>query len=99
MIHFIRQMQAYTQLEVIACSWKALMEFFAKREGDLDAMIDAHQSYLDRMVKKVLLISSKAGKEVSLLSKQVYLALIVIARLGDLIDPSSGSLLNDPSVP
>jgi gamma-tubulin complex component 3 len=25
MIHFIRQMQAYCQLEVIECSWKALM--------------------------------------------------------------------------
>ncbi|KAG1755711.1 gamma-tubulin complex, component 3 [Suillus lakei] len=69
MIHFIRQMQAYTQLEVIECSWKALIEFFAKREGDLDAMIDAHQSYLDRMVKKVLLISPKAGREESLLTQ------------------------------
>ncbi|KAG2118763.1 gamma-tubulin complex, component 3 [Suillus discolor] len=69
MIHFIRQMQAYTQLEVIECSWKALMEFFARREGDLDAMIDAHQSYLDCMVKKVLLISSKAGREESLLTQ------------------------------
>ncbi|KAG1779706.1 gamma-tubulin complex, component 3 [Suillus placidus] len=69
MIHFIRQMQAYTQLEVIECSWKALMEFFARREGDLDAMIDAHQSYLDRMVKKVLLISPKAGREESLLTQ------------------------------
>jgi gamma-tubulin complex component 3 len=69
MIHFIRQIQAYTQLEVIECSWKALMEFFARREGDLDAMIDAHQSYLDRMVKKVLLISPKAGREESLLTQ------------------------------
>lgn len=77
MIHFIRQMQAYTQLEVIACSWKALMEFFAKREGDLDAMIDAHQSYLDRMVKKVLLISPKAGREVSLAREYLCLVLTV----------------------
>ncbi|KAG9317306.1 gamma-tubulin complex, component 3 [Chiua virens] len=49
MIHFIRQMQAYCQLEVIACSWKILTEFFHKREGDLDATIEAHRSYLDRM--------------------------------------------------
>ncbi|KAG1754022.1 gamma-tubulin complex, component 3 [Suillus paluster] len=69
MIHFMRQMQAYTQLEVIECSWKGLMEFFAKREGDLDAMIDAHQLYLDRMVKKVLLITPKAGREESLLTQ------------------------------
>lgn len=64
MIHFIRQIQAYCQLEVIACSWKILVEFFQKREGDLDAMIEAHRSYLDRMVKKVFLLSPKAGKEV-----------------------------------
>lgn len=67
MIHFIRQMQAYCQLEVIECSWKALMEFFNKKEGDLDAMIETHRSYLDRMVKKVLLVNSKAGREVYIL--------------------------------
>ena len=66
MIHFIRSMQAYCQLEVIECSWKVLTDFLAKREGDLDALIGVHQSYLDRMVKKVLLLSPKSGKEVSL---------------------------------
>jgi hypothetical protein len=65
MIHFIRQMQAYCQLEVIECSWKVLIDFMNKKEGDLDAMIDAHRTYLDRMVKKVLLLSSKTGKEVN----------------------------------
>jgi len=64
MIHFIRSMQAYCHLEVIECSWKILTEFLNKKEGDLDALIDAHRSYLDRMVKKVLLLSSKTGKEV-----------------------------------
>jgi gamma-tubulin complex component 3 len=64
MVHFIRQMQAYCQLEVMECSWKILTEFFHKREGDLDTMIDAHRSYLDRMVKKVFLLFPKAGKEV-----------------------------------
>lgn len=73
MVHFIRQMQAYCHVEVIECSWKALMEFFQEREGDLDAMIEAHRSYLDRMIKKVLLLSSKAGKEVSSYRKQVFL--------------------------
>ncbi|KAF8559126.1 gamma-tubulin complex, component 3 [Imleria badia] len=69
MIHFVRQMQAYCQLEVIACSWKILTEFFQKREGDLDAMIEAHRSYLDRMVKKVFLLFPKAGKEENLLTQ------------------------------
>ncbi|KAH7887757.1 gamma-tubulin complex, component 3 [Phlebopus sp. FC_14] len=69
MTHFIRQMQAYCQLEVIECSWKTLTEFFLKREGDLDAMIEAHRSYLDRMVKKVFLWSPKSGKEETLLAQ------------------------------
>ena len=42
MIHFIRQMEAYCQLEVIECSWKILLEFCTKKEGDLDALIEAH---------------------------------------------------------
>lgn len=69
MIHFIRQMQAYCQLEVIECEWKTLMEFMNRREGDLDAMIAAHRSYLDRMVNKVLLLSPKTGKEERVLSE------------------------------
>lgn len=64
MIHFIRQMQAYCQLEVIDCSWKELLDFVNKKEGDLDSLIEAHRSYLDRMVKKILLLSTKAGREV-----------------------------------
>ena len=68
MIHFIRQMEAYCQLDVIECSWKGLLDFIREKEGDLDALINAHRSYLDRMVKKVLLLSTKAGKEVHSIS-------------------------------
>lgn len=64
MIHFIRQMAAYCHLEVIECSWKSLMDFVNEKEGDLDALISAHRVYLDRMVKKLLLIGAKAGREV-----------------------------------
>ncbi|KXN89628.1 hypothetical protein AN958_05495 [Leucoagaricus sp. SymC.cos] len=63
MIHFIRQMQAYCRLEVIECSWMKLIEFLDKKEGDLDALIEAHRNYLDCMVKKIFLLSPKAGKE------------------------------------
>lgn len=66
MIHFIRQLQAYCQLEVVECSWKELMDFVNKKEGDLDGLISAHKTYLDRMVRKVLLISPKSGKEVTI---------------------------------
>ncbi|KAF8484717.1 gamma-tubulin complex DGRIP91/SPC98 component, partial [Russula ochroleuca] len=69
MIHFIRQMAAYCHLEVIECSWKALMDFVNEKEGDLDALISAHRVYLDRMVKKLLLIGPKAGKEENLLNQ------------------------------
>jgi len=67
MVHFIRQMQAFCQLEVIECSWQSLMEFTDKREGDLDALIQAHRTYLDRVVRKILLLSSKRDKEEILL--------------------------------
>lgn len=43
------------------------MDFINKKEGDLDALISAHRTYLDRMVKKVLLLSPKTGREVRLL--------------------------------
>ncbi|KAH9951715.1 gamma-tubulin complex DGRIP91/SPC98 component [Amylocystis lapponica] len=69
MIHFIRQMEAYCQLEVIECSWKVLLDFVHKKEGDLDALIDAHRAYLDRTVKKILLLSPKAGREENLLNQ------------------------------
>ena len=65
MVHFLRQMQAFCQLEVIECSWQSLMDFTDKREGDLDALIQAHRTYLDRVVRKVLLLNSKRDKEVS----------------------------------
>ncbi|KAI0751649.1 gamma-tubulin complex DGRIP91/SPC98 component [Daedaleopsis nitida] len=68
MIHFVRQLQAYCHLEVIECSWQELMAFVHKKEGDLDALIETHRAYLDRMVKKVLLLSPKAGKEENLLN-------------------------------
>ena len=58
-------MAAYCHLEVIECSWKALIDFVNEKEGDLDALISAHRVYLDRMVKKLLLIGSKAGREVN----------------------------------
>ncbi|KAI0307117.1 gamma-tubulin complex DGRIP91/SPC98 component [Multifurca ochricompacta] len=69
MIHFIRQMAAYCHLEVIECSWKTLMDFINEKEGDLDALISAHRVYLDRMVKKILLIGPKAGREENLLNQ------------------------------
>ncbi|KAH9938282.1 gamma-tubulin complex DGRIP91/SPC98 component [Fomitopsis serialis] len=69
MIHFIRQMESYCQLEVVECSWKILLEFIQKREGDLDTLIEAHGEYLDRMVKKVLLLNPKAGREENLLNQ------------------------------
>lgn len=64
MIHFIRQMQSFSHLEIIDVSWKRLVEFTRKKEGDLDALIDAHQQYLQRIEKKVLFASTKSAREV-----------------------------------
>ncbi|KAK4690096.1 gamma-tubulin complex component 3, partial [Tremellales sp. Uapishka_1] len=67
MVHFIRQLQAFCQLEVIECSWASLVDFTRKREGDLDALISAHRAYLDRVVRKILLLNPKRDKEEILL--------------------------------
>jgi gamma-tubulin complex component 3 len=64
MNHFIRQLQSYCQLEVIECQWKALMDFAAKKVGDLDALIESHRSYLRHIVTKALLLHPKKEKEV-----------------------------------
>ena len=64
MNHFIRQLQSYCQLEVIACQWKTLMDFAAKKEGDLDAFIESHRTYLRHVVTKALLLHPKKEKEV-----------------------------------
>lgn len=55
MIHFVKQIQYFSHLDVIECSWVALMRFVDKGEGDLDALIDAHTSYINRLAAKALL--------------------------------------------
>lgn len=62
MVHFLRQFQSFCQLEVIECSWQVLQQFVAKREGDLDALITAHRTYLDRVVQKVLLLGNRRDR-------------------------------------
>jgi len=78
MIHFIRQIGAYCQLEVVECSWKILLDFVQKKEGDLDTLIEAHRAYLDRMVKKVLLLSPKVGREENVLNQVRELFTIIL---------------------
>ncbi|KAG8748429.1 Microtubule-nucleating Tub4p (gamma-tubulin) complex component [Ceratobasidium sp. 414] len=85
MIHFIRQMQSFSHLEIIDVSWKRLVEFTHKKEGDLDALIEAHQQYLERIEKRVLLISFKVGREESVL-KQVREAFLIILQFREATD-------------
>ena len=54
MIHFVRQLQAYYQLEVIECSWQAFEETIAKNDDGLDGLISAHKAYLGRLVTRIL---------------------------------------------
>ncbi|EJU01475.1 hypothetical protein DACRYDRAFT_108023 [Dacryopinax primogenitus] len=63
MIHFVRQMHAWCHREVIGAAWKDLTEFIHKKEGDLDGLIEAHNEYLSRMVRKITLQDSKRGHE------------------------------------
>ena len=65
MLHVVRQLQSFSHLEVIDCSWTALEEFALRKEGDLDELVDAHRAYVDRLATKALLRGSGA-KSVSL---------------------------------
>lgn len=67
MVHFLRQLQAFCQLEVIECSWQALLDFTDRRDGDLDSLIAAHRTYLDRVVRKILLAGAR-GRDDTLLN-------------------------------
>ena len=64
MIHFVRQVQAFCHLEVIECQWKKLFEFIHKKEGGLDALIEAHRTYVDAVDRKITLRNPKTGKTV-----------------------------------
>jgi hypothetical protein len=90
MIHFVREMQAYCQLEVIECAWQELLEFVHKKDGDLDSLIRAHRSYLDRMRKKVLLLNTKVGREVRSCDSRIVVALFAncMGNAGELTESS-----------
>ncbi|KAH9918192.1 gamma-tubulin complex DGRIP91/SPC98 component [Epithele typhae] len=85
MVHFIRQLETYCHLEVIECSWQDLFQFIQKKEGDLDALIENHRAYLDRMVKKVLLLSPKAGREENMLNhvREVFTLILQFREAAD----------------
>ncbi|KAK4700384.1 gamma-tubulin complex component 3, partial [Phenoliferia sp. Uapishka_3] len=55
MLFFIRQLQYYCHLEVIACAWTQFEADMQKKDSDLDSLIDAHRTYLRRLVDKTLL--------------------------------------------
>ncbi|KAA1086261.1 Microtubule-nucleating Tub4p (gamma-tubulin) complex component [Puccinia graminis f. sp. tritici] len=63
MIHFIRQLQSYCHLEVIDCGWQEFEKKLTTEGGDLDSLIEGHAAYLDRLVSKGLLLSTRVGKE------------------------------------
>ncbi|WFC97450.1 Microtubule-nucleating Tub4p (gamma-tubulin) complex component [Malassezia yamatoensis] len=62
-IHFVRQLQGFCQLEVIAYSWHGLEhEFEHHPGGDLDQLIEAHRSYLHTLISNALLRGGKRGQ-------------------------------------
>ncbi|GAA5890728.1 hypothetical protein JCM6882_000637 [Rhodosporidiobolus microsporus] len=72
MIFFVRQVEYYCHLEVIACQWAELEDFINKGEGDLDKLIEAHQKYLKKLTEKALLkAQAKRKKEVKPLVEQL----------------------------
>lgn len=63
MIHFVRQLQGFCQLEVIAYSWHALEHAFQHHPGgDLDQLIETHRTYLHTLISNALLRGGKRGQ-------------------------------------
>jgi len=54
MVHFIGQLQYYITFEVLECSWDALLKK-VKSAGDMDQLINAHQEFLNTIIKRSLL--------------------------------------------
>lgn len=67
MIHFVRALQSFAHLEVVDCSFSTLEAFALRKEGDLDALIAAHEGYVDRLAGKILMRGS-SGKVVRVAS-------------------------------
>lgn len=62
MIHFVRQLQGFCQLEVIGYSWHTLEQAFAQHSGaDLDQLIEMHRAYLHTLISTALLRGGKRG--------------------------------------
>ena len=64
MTHFIRQLQYFCHLDVIAVLWQELETACGKKEGDLDTLIKLHRVTLETIRDKCLLLRDKAGREV-----------------------------------
>lgn len=72
MIFFVRQVEYYCHLEVVACQWAELEDFVAKKEGDLDQLVDAHRKYLTKLTDKALLkAQGRRKKDVKPLVEQL----------------------------
>jgi gamma-tubulin complex component 3 len=59
MIHFVCQLQYYILFEVIESSWLVLQGRLADPGADLDAIMDAHSTYVASIMDKALLGSTK----------------------------------------
>lgn len=86
MIHFIRQLQYFSHLEVIDCSWTVLEEFALRKQGDLDGLIEAHQLYLGRLASKALLRGSTTAKSDDKILSHVREAFKVILQFKETVE-------------
>ena len=54
MVHFVHQLAYYTTFEVMECSWD-LLEKALGQSSNLDEVIDAHNEFIETLVKRALL--------------------------------------------
>ncbi|KAG9292620.1 hypothetical protein G9A89_006992 [Geosiphon pyriformis] len=84
MIHFVYQLQYYILFEVVECSWDELVTDIEKKSGDLDSLIEAHNSYLNNVTSKSFLGTSNNQNYLSRLSKIIAYILQYLNALEEL---------------
>ena len=54
MVHFVHQLAYYTTFEVMECSWD-LLEKQLEQSSNLDEVIEAHNEFIETLIKRALL--------------------------------------------
>jgi gamma-tubulin complex component 3 len=72
MVHFINQLQRFVFYEVIECAWNDFMTVIDGDDSDLDTLIEAHETFLVKVMKKGLIDAKGTSDGISKIFNCVY---------------------------